>query len=69
MLLRGYARTKARFLLWSSLCFIALFVNNLLLTIDKVFIPDRSLFDPMWRSGAALVGLLLLVYGLIWDAE
>ena len=69
MLLRGYARSKARFLLWSSLCFIMLFVNNLLLMIDRVFIPDAASLPPWWRSGAALIGLSLLVYGLIWDAE
>jgi hypothetical protein len=69
MLLRGYARSKARFVLWSSICFIALFVNNVLLMIDKVIVPDRVLFDPAWRSGAALVGLSILIYGLVWDAE
>ena len=69
MLLRGYLRSKARFLLWSSLCFVALFANNLMLVIDKVFVPDRTVIDPAWRAGVALVGLLLLVYGLIWDAE
>jgi len=69
MLLRGYARSKARFLLWSSVCFIALFINNLLLMIDKVVVPDRVVLDPAWRSGAALIGLSILIYGLVWDAE
>ncbi len=69
MLLRGYLRSKARFLLWSSLCFLGFVVNNLLLMIDKVFVPERTLFAAEWRSGAALLGLSLLVYGLICDAE
>ena len=69
MLLRGYLRSKARFLLWSSLCFIALFVNNALLMIDKVFVPDVVWFPQVWRSSVALLGLCLLIYGLIWDAE
>ena len=69
MLLRGYLRSKARFLLWSSLCFIAFFVNNALLMIDKVFVPETVWFPQVWRSSVALVGLCLLIFGLIWDAE
>jgi hypothetical protein len=69
MLLRGYARSRTRFLLWSSLCFVMLFLNNLLLMIDRVFIPQVTYFPAEWRSGAALVGLSLLVFGLVWDAE
>ena len=69
MLLRGYLRSKTRFLLWSSLCFAAFFVNNLLLMIEKVFVPDTVLFPQVWRSSVALLGLCLLIYGLIWDAE
>ena len=67
LLVRGYTRSRARFLLWSSLCFLGLALNNVLLFIDKVMVPDRDLAT--WRTGAALVGLSLLVYGLIWDAE
>jgi len=73
MLFRGYARSGARFLLWSALCFVGLMLNNLLLFIDKVVLPDVTGFwgvsFPTWRAIAALTGLLLLVYGLIWDAE
>ena len=69
MLLRGYLRSKARFLLWSSLCFIAFLVNNMLLMIDKVFVPEVVWFPAVWRSSVALLGLALLLYGLIWDAE
>jgi hypothetical protein len=68
MLLRGYLRSRARFLLWSSLCFLALFLNNLMLMVDRVLVPDRDLIDPAWRSVVALAGLSLLVFGLIWDA-
>jgi hypothetical protein len=69
MLLRGYLRSRARFLLWSSLCFAALFLNNLMLMIDRVVVPQRTLFAAEVRSAVALVGLSLLVFGLIWDAE
>ena len=69
MLLRGYLRSRTRFLLWSSLCFIALFLNNLMLMIDRVVVPERVVFPAEWRSAAAVIGLSLLVYGLVWDAE
>ena len=69
MLLRGYFNSKARFLLWSSLCFIGLTINNLLLVIDRVIYPGDDLMHPVVRTVVALVALSLLLYGLIWDAE
>ena len=69
MLLRGYVRSRARFLLWSSLCFVGLAVNNVLLFIDNVIYPDVEWISPAWRSGVALLGIVLLLYGLIWEAE
>jgi hypothetical protein len=73
MLARGYRQSRARFLMWSSLCFVGLALNNILLFIDKVVFPEVSGFwsldFPIWRSIAALAGMLLLLYGLIWDAE
>ncbi len=69
MLLRGFLRSRTRFLLWSSLCFAALFLNNLMLMIDRVVVPERVVFAAEWRSAVALVGLSLLIYGLVWDAE
>ncbi|HWL93131.1 MAG TPA: DUF5985 family protein [Phycisphaerae bacterium] len=67
LLLRGYNRSKARLLLWSSLCFVGLTINNGLLLFDKVLYPEMNL--SLWRSGAALAGLLILLYGLVWEAE
>ena len=73
LLWRGFAQSRARFLMWSSLCFVGLAVNNVLLFVDKVVFPDAShvLGVPflVWRSAAALVGITLLIYGLVWDAE
>jgi hypothetical protein len=73
LLFRGYRRSRAHFLLWSSLCFVGLAMNNVMLFVDRVILPEQSQLlgvdFPVWRSGFALAGLLLLVYGLIWDAE
>jgi hypothetical protein len=66
LLLRGYARSRVRLLLWTGLCFTGLFLNNLLLVIDsRVPAVDLS----VWRSLPAVAGLALLLWGLIWDAE
>ncbi|MCG3115461.1 MAG: DUF5985 family protein [Candidatus Manganitrophus sp. SA1] len=66
MLFRGYLRSQTRLLLWSSLCFVGLTLNNFLLYIDLVIIPDSADLSIL-RSIAALAGLMLLIYGLIWD--
>ena len=65
VLLRGYLRSKTRLLLWSSLCFVGLSLNNVLLYVDLVLIPTTDL-QPL-RHIIALFSLGLLVYGLIWD--
>lgn len=67
LLARTYHRSRVRLLLWSSLCFFGLAANNALLFIDLIVLPQIDLF--IWRSVPALAGLLLLLYGLIWDAE
>ena len=68
LLARGYARSKARLLLWGTLCFLALTVNNLMLVVDRVlFLEEIDLYTA--RMFTALAGLVLLVYGLIWDVD
>ena len=67
LLLRAYGRSGARLLLWGGLCFAALTANNVLLMVDLLFVPQVDLF--MWRNVAALVGMAVLVWGLIWDTQ
>lgn len=63
LLLRSYRTTRLRLLLWSGLCFVGLFLNNLLLVIDANVLVDLS----VWRSLPAVAGVALLVYGLVWE--
>lgn len=68
LLLRGYMRARSSFLLWSGICFAGLTLNNILLFVDKVVLPEHVSLEP-GRSLTALVALLLLLYGMIWDVE
>ena len=67
LLLRGYAHNRVPLLLWSSLCFVGLAINNVLLVVDFIILPEHNLSTV--RHFPALLGMLLLVYGLIWDSE
>jgi hypothetical protein len=65
LLHRGYRRSGERLLLWASICFVCLTMNNLLLYVDLVVIESVSLALP--RSISALLGLSALLYGLVWE--
>jgi hypothetical protein len=67
LLLRGYLRARSRLLLWSGLCFLGLTASNALLFLDLVVFVRLDLY--MWRLGTAAVGMLLLVYGLVFESE
>lgn len=65
LLVRGYRRSRSRLLLWSSLCFAGLAVNNILLVVDLLIITTVDLSLPRALAGAASV--TILVAGLVWD--
>jgi hypothetical protein len=68
LLLRAYSRSRYRLLLWGGLCFLGLTLNNALLVVDKLIIgPEINLFT--WRLVAGLAAMLVLLYGIIFDAE
>lgn len=67
MLIRAYLKTKYRLLLWGGLCFASLTINNILLVLDKIVMEQTDL--SMWRSITALTGMIILLYGLIWEKE
>lgn len=67
LLFRGYQRSERRLLLWSSLCFFILSLENLLLFVDLFIVPDIDL--RILRGVVTLVGMLFLIYGLVWERE
>ena len=67
LLFRGFSRSGMRLLFWSGLCFTGLMVENVMLYIDVVVIPDVSL--AVWRKLPSLVAMLILLFGLIWESK
>ncbi|MGH7823712.1 MAG: DUF5985 family protein [Candidatus Binatia bacterium] len=68
LLLRAYYRSRYKLLLWGGLCFLGLTLNNALLVVDKLLLgDDMTLFT--WRLVVAVLAMMVLLYGIIWDAE
>lgn len=67
LLFRGFFKTKARLLLWSALCFSGLTINNIILVFDRLIFTGADLSS--LRLIAALIAMIPLLYGFIWDDE
>ena len=67
LLFRGYRRSRSRLLMWSTLCFAAMAVDNSLLFLDRVVYPGEAMFA--FRRLLSLAGIAVLLYGLIWEAD
>ena len=67
MLLRYYLRRRTPLLFWSFTGFLGLAANNVLVFVDMVIYPTLDL--SFARALAGAVGMLALVYGLIFEAE
>jgi hypothetical protein len=67
LLFRGYRASRSNLLFWASLCFIGLALNNVLLCVDLIVVPEVDLFT--WRTAPALAGMVVLLYRLIWNSR
>ena len=65
LLFRAYMKTRIRFLLWSSLGFLCFVINNVILFVDMFLLPEVDL--SAWRVLPALIGVIVILQGLIWD--
>jgi hypothetical protein len=65
LLARAYRRHPTRLLLWSTVCFAGLALNNGLLFADLVLVPAVDL--SLLRGLTGLGSMLILLYGLVWD--
>jgi hypothetical protein len=66
LLVRSYRASRTRLLWWSSVCFIGLFVNNVILVADLMVTTSDLLF---LRDITNLASISALVFGLVWDAR
>lgn len=67
LLWRTCRTNRTQLLFWSSICFLGLAAENVLLYADLVAFPRVDL--SMYRHALGLAALALLVYALIWDAD
>ncbi|HEX4422177.1 MAG TPA: DUF5985 family protein [Kofleriaceae bacterium] len=67
LLVRSFRINRPRLLLWSSLCFVGLALNNALLVIDLMLVPQVNL--AALRSTVAAIAMFLLLVGLIWESR
>mgnify|MGYP003387850468 CR=1 FL=1 len=67
LLFRAYAASKLRMLMWSACCFAGLTINNILLIVDLLVIPQTDLAT--LRLVVADVSLAVLALGLVWESR
>lgn len=64
---RSFARTRTRLLLWSSVCFTFLALNNLLVVFDLVIWPEKDF--RLARLVLAFAAVVSLIWGFVWEVE
>ncbi len=67
LLFRAYRRSPSHLLLWGSLCFGILAMNNVILFVDVIILPEVEFNGGLWRSLTGAVAGSLLLFGLIWE--
>jgi hypothetical protein len=65
LLARAYTRGRTRLLIWSSICFAMMALNNLVVAIDVLLLPEVDLTIP--GAVTALLAVAVLLYGFIWE--
>ena len=64
---RSYARAGNRLLLWSSICFGFLALNNLVLVLDLIVWPEADL--RLARLALSLAAVSSLIWAFVWEVE
>lgn len=67
LLFRSWSRAKRKLLMLSALCFVGLMLNNAMLVVQSLWLPDMDLSEIMKLP--AVIGLALFFFGLVWESE
>jgi hypothetical protein len=67
LLARAYRRGRTKLLIWSAACFALLALNNLVLAVDVLLLPTVDL--TFLRLLTSLAGVMVLLFGFIWEVE
>jgi len=67
LLFRSYRGQRSRLLLLSTLCFLGLALNAMLVVVDLVLLPELDL--RLVRTLAAFISGFGFLLGLIWEAR
>jgi uncharacterized membrane protein len=67
LLMRAYRRHRTSLLYWAACCFAGLSLTNALVIVDLLVVRDLDLHPLRLIVGVASV--LLLLFGMVWEAE
>jgi hypothetical protein len=65
LLARAYLRAKTGLLVWSAVCFALLAINNLVLFVDVLLLPNVDL--SILQLLTSLSAVMVLLYAFIWE--
>jgi hypothetical protein len=68
LLLRAWRANRTKLLLWSTICFGGLFLNNMLLVVDVVVAKD-AVDLLIVRDVTNLASVTALLIGLVWNTR
>ena len=67
LLWRSHRKNGVRLLFWSSVCFVGLAIESILLYVDRITLPHADL--SLYRHLVGLCALVSLIYGLVWESK
>lgn len=67
LLFRSYRQAPSHLLFWSGICFGFLALNNMVLFVDLVMLPNIDFSGSLLRNIFGASAGTVLLFGLIWE--